>query len=83
VLRAGQSSAVNAVAWSPVGRWPASGSHDCGATWESHTGQEQQRLEGHAVLVNSVSSSPDGRWLTSASADATLRVRGAPRPPFS
>jgi WD40 repeat protein len=61
------------IAFSPDGRWLASGSD--GKTikiWEVATGQEMRKLSGHKKDVYAVAFSPDSRWLASASGDKSV-----------
>jgi WD40 repeat protein len=74
-LTAENTGSVNAVSWSPDGRWLASGSDDHTVRiWDGETGEERLRLEGHTDWVRSLSWSPDGRWLASGAQDATTRI---------
>jgi hypothetical protein len=69
----GENTSASSVAWSPDGRFLASG----GITvriWEAATGQLAQTLAGHTGWVRSVAWSPDGRFLASGSQDNTVRV---------
>jgi hypothetical protein len=69
------------VAFSPDGRWLATGSTDNMARiWEVASGQQrhnfgQQRdILSHGASVAAVAFSPDGRWLATGSADKTARI---------
>src|SRR5262249_9538713 len=42
--------------------------------WNSLTGKERLRLQGHTAALSSVAYSPDGAWLATASADKTVRL---------
>jgi tetratricopeptide (TPR) repeat protein len=66
---------VEAVAWSPDGRWLVSGSRDRTLkVWDAVHWTEQVTLPGHTSWVSAVAWSPDGRWLVSGSQDRTLKV---------
>lgn len=76
---------VYAVAWSPDGRWIASGGQDLDVRlWDPVTMQPRAVLRGHGSYVHSLAFAPDSRTLASASQDYTVRlwdVSGAePRP---
>jgi WD40 repeat protein/tRNA A-37 threonylcarbamoyl transferase component Bud32 len=63
------------VAFSPEGRWLATGSGDKTVkVWDLSTGQEALTLRGHTSWVDSVAFSPDGRWLATGSGDKTAKV---------
>jgi acetylornithine deacetylase/succinyl-diaminopimelate desuccinylase-like protein len=63
------------VAFSPDGRWLASGSDDGTVRlWDMDNREaEPTILSGHEDWVRSVAFSPDGRWLASGSEDRTVR----------
>ncbi|MFM6515812.1 MAG: WD40 repeat domain-containing protein, partial [Microcystis panniformis] len=71
----GHSGVVLSVAYSPDGRYLASGSQDKTIKiWEVATGKELRTLTGHSGWVNSVVYSPDGRYLASGSWDNTIKI---------
>jgi WD40 repeat protein len=59
-----------AVAFSPNGRWVASGAGDI-VLWEAATRTKLARFE-HAALVRGLAFSPDGRWLVSTHEDGAI-----------
>jgi RNA polymerase sigma factor (sigma-70 family) len=68
---------VLCVAFSPDGKLVASGSNFLDRTvsiWETATGREVHRLQGHQGWIWSVAFSPDGKLLASGSGDATIRL---------
>ncbi len=65
---------VNAVAFSPDGRYVATGSNDGTArVFEAVSGKEVSRLTEQGE-VSSVAFSPDGRYVATGSGDGTARV---------
>lgn len=75
VPQTGHTYWVQDMAFSPNGRWLATGSFDGTIIlWEVATGREVRTLRGHTLGVSSVAFSPDGRWLISGSADKTIKV---------
>jgi WD40 repeat protein len=71
----GHSGPVYAVAFSPDGRWLASGGADnVVKLWEVASGAEVRSFRGHTDYVSSLAFSPDGRWLASGSKDRTIRL---------
>jgi WD40 repeat protein len=67
---------VLAVAFSPDGKFVASGASDEATVriWEVATGKTHAVLRGHTKEVVSVAFSPDGKQVASASSDGTARV---------
>jgi WD40 repeat protein len=71
----GHSNMVNAVAWSPDGKYIASGSGDKSVqVWDAATGQRTFSYFGHTSEVTGVSWSPDSTYVVSASSDQTVQV---------
>ncbi len=71
----GHSDEVFSVAYSPDGRYLASGIGD-GAIkiWEVATVRELRTPTRHSEVVRSVAYSPDGRYLASGSQDKTIKI---------
>jgi WD40 repeat protein len=67
---------INAVAWSPTGRWLAiAGGRAIVQVWNvKERGNAPLICRGHTAAVYALAFSPDGTFLASASADATVRV---------
>jgi WD40 repeat protein/tRNA A-37 threonylcarbamoyl transferase component Bud32 len=70
----GHSSCVRSVAFSPEGKYLASGSYKTIKIWETTTGKLIRTLEGHSIYVHSVAFSPDGKFLASGSLDGTIKI---------
>jgi WD40 repeat protein len=77
VLQVGHRRAIRSVAFSPDGRWLASGAKDNTVKiWEVATGRLLRTLYGHGSAVNAVAASPDGKLLASGSG-STYDIRYA------
>jgi len=71
----GHSSWVQSVAFSPDGKFLASGSYDNTIKiWNINTDEEIRTLTGHGKGINSVAFSPDGKFLASGSDDNTIKI---------
>ncbi|MEQ8962294.1 MAG: hypothetical protein RLP02_30940 [Coleofasciculus sp. C2-GNP5-27] len=74
VSQVSHENVVNAVAFSPDGKYLATASYDNTARIsEVNTGKEVARIS-HEDWVNAVAFSPDGEYLATASSDNTARV---------
>ncbi len=70
-----QGDEVNAVAFSPDGRYLATASAEgTVALWQVSTGTMLKTLVGHKAAVLSVAFSPDGRYLATGSDDRTAAL---------
>jgi eukaryotic-like serine/threonine-protein kinase len=68
---------ISALAWSPDGRWIASGAGYSDTTirlLDARDGSETGQLEGHAGWISSLVFAPGGDLLVSGSADQTTRL---------
>jgi WD40 repeat protein len=71
----GHAADVQAVAYSPDGKYLASGAKDgVVKLWDAAAGREVKSLAGHAASVTGLTFSPDGARLASADWDGTLKV---------
>jgi WD40 repeat protein len=74
-VQLGHSSTVHSIAFSPDGKYVASGGMDNNVKiWNAETGREIRTLQGHTSYIYFVTFSPDGRFLVSTSHDATIRL---------
>ena len=71
----GHDKTVTTVAYSPDGRWVASGSWDQSVRiWDAATFEPAAALAGHEGAITSIVYSPDGSRVFSGSRDHSIRV---------
>jgi WD40 repeat protein len=74
----GHLASVNALAWSPDGKFIASASDDTFVqVFESDTGTRKIIYRGHTEEVAAVAWSPDGQFIASAGQDKTVQIWNA------
>ena len=71
----GHANWITTVAFSPCGRYFASGSGDQTVRlWNAETNEELHRFEGTGCGIRSIAFSEDGRYLASGSEDTAVRL---------
>jgi hypothetical protein len=73
----GHKDTVMSIAFSPDGKWLATGAQRYDATlrlWDVDKGNEVFALKGHGGEVRSVAFSPDGETIATGSMDKTIRL---------
>jgi WD40 repeat protein len=75
VLQTGHSQKAEAIAFSPDGRYLATGGVDQTIKiWDVATGRELRTLTGHVRAVKAVAFSPDAKLLASGGADGKIKL---------
>lgn len=75
VIQRGHRAAVRTVAYSPDGKFIATGSRDNSIKlWEVSTSREIRTFLGHINPVNIVAFDPSGQWLASGSSDNSIII---------
>jgi WD40 repeat protein len=71
-VKAAHLSLVDSMAYSPDGKYLASGSFQEVAIWDPHTGQERHRIKGFAHQVVAIAFSPDGKLMGVTGGEPTV-----------
>ncbi|KAF9306441.1 hypothetical protein BGZ91_008578, partial [Linnemannia elongata] len=67
---------VNAMTFSPCGRWIAVGGDDKTVQlWDARSGQQSHVFHDHSARVTSISFSLSGSHIVSGSSDGSVRIR--------
>lgn len=75
VLQSGHVEGAWAVAFSPDGRWVASGGKDNRLKiWDARTGLELRTLTGEPEWIESITFHPQGRWLAAGGRNGVIKV---------
>ncbi len=75
LLQAGHTNLIQTLAFSPDGKWLASGGYDkTVVVWNAATGDEHRKLTGHTAEITQLAFSPDDKHLASAGSDGSVRV---------
>ncbi len=73
VIQRGHRSAVKSVAYSPDGKFIATGSRDNSVKlWEVATGREIRTFTGHLSTVNTIAFDPTGKLMATGSSDMSI-----------
>jgi WD40 repeat protein/serine/threonine protein kinase len=75
----GHARSLNAVAWSPDGRYVASGGWDSVVRiWDAKSGKPHKQLAGHTALIRGLAFSPNSEQLASSAEDGSVRLWDVP-----
>ncbi|UXX79972.1 caspase family protein [Reichenbachiella carrageenanivorans] len=75
VVQRGHRAAVRTVAYTPDGKFLATGSRDNSIKlWQIATGREIRTFLGHLSSVNAIAFDPTGQWMASGSSDESIII---------